>query len=486
MKRLFSLLQFTLISSLITIAQVKTTLTLDESISLALKQGYAVQNATSQYLSSKKSYEATLRKLRTSVNLTMDAPRFSESLSNQFNPITQRFEFYQLETVQAQADLSISQPILWTGGTLTLRESMFRRDQTGRGRDFFNGFSVEFRQPILSPNSHRISYDRAILGLEQSKSDFLRSQLDIVYAVSDGFYSLYQLVQRMEILNIQVQQNEDSYQTAKNKYSAGLIPEVDVLQSEVDLAQSQNDLLNSRRDLASRKNTFRMLLGLQFSEEVELTASFEFKPVAIDLEQAVTSALKNRSEIRNAESAKELRKIDIFQAESRGSFRMDLSAAYGFNRTAGVLPDVFQDLNRTRNAVVSIQIPLFDWGSNALEVESAQIQYQNALASFDDLQRRIRQEITDLINRVQLAESRLTVLEKVIAIAQKSYDISLERYKTGIINRNELAQAQQRLTNAKLNNLSALIDYRLGLSDLKRKTLFDFEAGKPVEPMILE
>ena len=112
------------------------------------------------------------------------------------------------------------------------------------------------------------------------------------------------------------------------------------------------------------------------------------------------------------------------------------------------------------------------------------MQYENALATKEYVQDQVRQEVLDLLGRISAAESRIGVLQKNVAVAQKGYDISIERFRTGTISRNDLAQAQQRLTTTKLNSLSALIDYRLGIADLKRKTLFDFERQQPVAPVI--
>jgi len=148
------------------------------------------------------------------------------------------------------------------------------------------------------------------------------------------------------------------------------------------------------------------------------------------------------------------------------------------------LTRLFDTYGVTRGAALSLSIPLFDWGSNALEIESARTLRQNAILSYENIQQQIRQEISDLVNRIRVAESRIHVLEKIVAVAQKGYDISLERFKSGTISRNDLAQSQSRLTNAKLSNLSALIDYQLALADLKRRTLWDFERNQPVRPSL--
>lgn len=114
------------------------------------------------------------------------------------------------------------------------------------------------------------------------------------------------------------------------------------------------------------------------------------------------------------------------------------------------------------------------------------VQQQHAIRTQNYVQQQITPEIIDLLSRIRLAESRVGVLEKSVAVAQKGYDISLERFRTGTINRNDLAQAQQPLTTAKINNLTALIDYQIGLADLNRRTLFDFVKNEPVHAIIVE
>jgi outer membrane protein TolC len=119
-----------------------------------------------------------------------------------------------------------------------------------------------------------------------------------------------------------------------------------------------------------------------------------------------------------------------------------------------------------------------------MNVEAAEIDYRNAAQQKEYILQQVRQETMDLLNRINVAQSRIEVLQKSVSVAQQSYDISLQRFRNGTINRNDLAQAQQRLTTAKINSLGALIDYRLGIADLKRKTHWDFERNVAVEPII--
>jgi len=466
-------------------AQTPVRISLQDAIGLALNQGYAVHSATSSYLVSKKTLEAELRRQRTSVNLNLNLPTFRESLSSQFNPATQKYEYYQIQTTELQSGLSISQPLSFTGGVVSFQQTLLERSQingltTSSSTDYFSNFYLQFRQPLWTPNVYRQTSERNAIQLEQAEAEYVKDKLDITYSVTEAFYDAHRLSQRLTIVRDQVRQNEDSYQTAKNKFAGGLIPEVDYLQSEVDLVSSNNEQATTEREYLRALNVLRLLLGIPADQPVEITADLTFRSVPVDQAKAVEQALASRTEVISAERSVDLRLMDIESAEARNSFRMDILASYGINGNAPQFDRIFRDFGRSRAASLTVSIPLFDWGSNALDVEAAVVQHENAIATSVNTRDRIRLEIIDLVNRIRSTESRIQVLDKNVTVAQKSYDISMARFRAGTINRNDLAQAQQRLTTAKLNSLNALIDYQIGMADLKRRTLWDFETRSPV------
>lgn len=481
------LLWFLVLLSISTAASQDTlSLTLDQAIDRALDHGYRAGTVTARYLSSRKNQEAALRSQWTSVALTAGLPDYRESLSQEFNPLTGRYEYYELTSTELQTALTITQPLVFTGGTLSFSQLLLGRNQTSglssatqSGRDYFSNLLVEYRQPILTPNTMALRQEQTALSLQETEDTYTAEQLDLVYSVTESFYSLHQVERRAAIAAEQVQQNEESYQTATGKFHAGLIPEVEVLQSEVDLATSQNDLLTAERELGRATNAFRLLTGVPTEQPVRVVADLAFIPVIIDTARAISAALSHRAEVNNAHRAIDRAAIDIDLASSKSHFRVDLVARYGVNGNDTVFDRVFRDLGRTRSASLTFSLPIFNWGSTAREVEAAEVMYRNSVEGESYVRQQVTQEILDLVSRVRVAESRIRVLDRSVAVAQKGYDISTERFRNGTITRDALAQAQQRLTQAKLNNLAALIDYNLGIADLTRKTFWDFAQDRP-------
>ncbi|MCK4641178.1 MAG: TolC family protein, partial [Candidatus Marinimicrobia bacterium] len=64
--------------------------------------------------------------------------------------------------------------------------------------------------------------------------------------------------------------------------------------------------------------------------------------------------------------------------------------------------------------------------------------------------------------------------------AEKSFEISKQRFANGDINSQSLALDRNRLSQAYISRLEAYISYKLLLADLTRKTFYDFEKGQAI------
>ena len=279
----------------------------------------------------------------------------------------------------------------------------------------------------------------------------------------------------MEIAHEKVKQTESSYITAQNKFKAGLIAEVEALQLEVDLASSRNDLLNAERDYSEAKNDFKILIGLKLSDSIDVTAKIDYNPVSVNLEEAINYALANRSELKNSEADIELSKLSVNEINSQGSISASISANYGINKDDNQFEDIFHQFDGSRSVTFSVHVPVLDWGSNSRKVEAAEANLTLNKLSYENQKEEIKKEIIEVVNRINSAKARVEALSKSVELAQKSFDISSQRFQAGNITSFELQQMQLRLTDAKTNSLNALIDYKLALADLNRKTLHDFE-----------
>jgi outer membrane protein len=453
-------------------------LTLEESLSIALKESYNIRSAEYSLMSSQKNLEAAKLGLRTSVNMEFDLPRYSRTLSSQFNPLTETEQFFEIGYTTFESRLSFNQPIIYTNGTFSLIGSLWQRDQFNQTRDipidYYTNVSLRLYQPLFTFNTQSASMQRAEINLLKSERNYTRAEQEIRYDVTASFYRLYQTKKNVEIVKEKVNQTEISYNTAMNKFKAGLIAEVEALQLEVDLAASRNELLSAERNFSEARDDFKLLIGLQLEEDIDVSAELEYKPVKVNLDQAITAALENRTELKNSEADIELSRLTVDEVDSRGNISGLLTANYGINRNNEQFKDLFHEFAQDRSVAFTLQLPILDWGRNSREVESAEANLNLRVLDYENQKLQIKKEIIAITNKIESAKARVEVLSKSVEVAQKSYDISLSRFQAGTITSFDLSQMQLRLTDAKIASLNALIDYKLAIADLSRKTLTNF------------
>jgi outer membrane protein len=470
-KVLFLLFVFTLSVS------AQRILTLEESLSIALRESYSIKSAEYSLIGSQRSLEAARLGLRTSVNMEFDLPRYARTLSSQFNPTTGIEQFFEVGYTTFESRLRFNQPIIYTNGTFSIIGSLWQRDQFNQLQDvpidYYTNLSLRLQQPLFTFNTQRASMTRAEINLMKSERNYTRAEKEIMYEVTASFYRLYQAKKNVEIVGEKVNQTEISYNTAVNKFKAGLIAEVEALQLEVDLASSRNELLSAERNFNEARDDFKLLIGLPLDEAIDVAAELEYRPVTIDPEAAVQYALANRTELKNTEADIELSRLTVDEVDSRGNVSALLTANYGINRNNEQFKYLFYEFAQDRSVAFTLQLPILDWGRNSREVESAEAMLNQNILAFDNQKQMIRKEVIQITNKIESAKARVEVLSKSVELAQKSYDITLSRFQAGTITSFDLSQMQLRLTDAKINSLNALIDYNLALADLSRKTLME-------------
>jgi outer membrane protein TolC len=456
-------------------ALAQRALTLEDAITIAFQKSIDVLSEKNRLEDAQANYQAVKLGQRAAVKMDFELPAYSRSLTSYFDPITGNERFFSIRNTTVEGRLSIGQPIVMTNGQISIIGSIFGRNQfsdiSGKSRDYFSNLFINLSQPLFGFNTQKAVATRAKMDLDRAERDYAQARMDIIYSITSGFYNLYKSKRSMEITEEKVSQVEKSYNTALNKFKAGLIAEVEAMELEVDLAQSQNELFNAKKNYEELKDDFRLLIGLGLDEPLDVTASLAFVPVEINLEEAVKNVLEARSDYQNAKADMTLDELSINETRAQNAVQGSLIANYGINRNDDRFAGIFHNFLGSRSITMNLSIPVFDWGRSKVIVEQARANLKLKGRQLEKLEMSIVKEVKSAVSNIQSAEARIKILGKSADVAEKSFNIKLERFANGAITSFELSQAQIKLTDMKLSVMNALIDYELARADLERKTL---------------
>ena len=494
MKKIIFILCLSVIGCL-TIKAQTFHLSLEESIEIAKSQSYEIQTLLQEKIIAENELKVATAFLRTSVSMNFTLPQYTETI-REWQDST-GISFFPIKTLRGIGNLNFRQPlptdgtIFVTTGLSTINDYYFDRRATT--------FSTRIGliQPVNSfwgYNSIKSDLKSARLRYERSNKALKRAELDLVYEVSASYYALLLQQKRVEIAQMNLERKTEANEIAKNKYEAGLIREVESLQTEVDLVEAQDSYYKTVFSLKSSTNSFKQLIGLELNATVTLKGEMnDYTMVVVDVDKAVEMAIANRLEIRDRDIQIELQQLLISRLKAQGLPQASLEASWEKMGVSSLyisesLPtsissswDNLQNRPAQYQVGLTLTIPIIDWGRNRASVRAAEARQRQNYLSKENEERGIEVEVRNLVANIQTTLTRLKLLERNVSVAERSYSITLKRFTDGDIDSQALALESTRLNSAQSIHLDAFVAYQLLLSDLARKTFYDFENDNPIE-----
>ena len=469
----------------------------DEAIRIALGESYTAKYYKEELESTRFWYLYTKANFKPLLNIDVFAPSWIESLSTIYQ--TDGLPVYNSTgSLQAGGNLNFKY-VLPTGGNFAFTSRMYwenyrttisemenrvmKRDQV------YSRFALSFDQPVFTANVLKEDMKVAELQYRWSNCYFTRTQMDIVYNVTAKFYQVYRLDYEHRINLESLKNSREALRISKLKQETGNLAEGDLLIAEVNTAQNEVRALESEGNLNTAKDAFKLLIGLDLEEEIELDAEMEFESFLIDQRKAIDEALVNRMELQEKKLDMELQEINIKKAKRNRELKGYISAYYDFTglstKDGGSVRELINssfnnmiDRPSNRGIALTLAYPIADWGRAKNQVRREQVRLKQRELDLENENRSIESEIREIVRSVQEADKRFRVNQINQEAMIRSYRISQLRFENGDISSQELFIEQDRLSQVQLDYIASYITYRLSVANLSRKTMYDFENNR--------
>ncbi len=457
-------------------------LTLEKALEIAFKNSPAIQSAAYSLDISQHNLEAQKASLKSQFNLTLTPYQYSNV--KVFNELASKYNVQEL--TKSEARLTVTQPILWTDGEIRLTNRFGWQEAassfTGSVKEsqFNNSLFLTLSQPLFTYNRAKMQITELELSLESAQLNYAMQKLQIERQVTQQFLNLFYTWRGLEIADGQLKNSEESYQIIKSKVDAGISAPEELFQADLTLANSQSSLQNQKTQYENAQDSFKILLGLPLENELILVADIRKSIVEVDLAKATEHGLTHRMELRQNDIAIQNALHNLIEASAFNEFRGELSATLGLTGNDPGFGQIYNSPNIDQVVQVSLDIPLWDWGQKKHMLAASQAQVDSQRLSASEEIKSIKLEIREAFRSLQNQKTQIEISEKNVVNAQRTYEINLERYKGGELSAYDMQLFQIQLTQEQLDEVQALINYKLALLDLKIRTLWDFENNMSV------
>lgn len=405
------------------------------------------------------------------------------------------------ENRSSDAGVTLRQ-LLPTGGALSVRADGARTTTDYAlsllSPQYDTRVGVELRQPLLrdrATDAARLSVRVAKAGRDGATASLRRTVTETVAAVERAYWTLVDSRRDYEVEEEAVRLASEQLEVTRSRVESGDAPRTELAQPRAELERRRGELLASGETRSRAENALKVLI---LASEADPLWSESLSPVedagapvdSVNVQDALGRALSNRPELEIANAVIRRRRAETAFAKDGVWPSLDLVVSYdryglagtrSAAATSGTLPpnldgdlgDAFGsigdgDYDAARVALV-LGLPIGNRTARGNASVARHVERQ-AEADLARVRKTIRAEVLDAAAALDAARQRIEAARSAREAAEIQLAAERDRYATGLSTNFLILTRQNDLSRARLDENSALTDYRTARAEMARAT----------------
>lgn len=274
---------------------------------------------------------------------------------------------------------------------------------------------------------------------QASAADLATVNLSVHAQLALFYFQARSLDAQEQLLNSTVQYYEQALQLNVSRFQGGVGSEVEVEQARTQLETTRAQAIDVGVARAQFEHAVAVLIG-------KPPASFSLAPLPLrtpppPIPAGVPSELlERRPDIASAERQMAAANARIGVAKAAYYPLLNLSAAGGFE--SGAITTLLQGPAGLWSVGASALQTVFDGGRRRAASDQAIAAYDQTVASYRETVLTSFQQVEDNLAALRILEKEAQTQNEAVLAAQKSLDLSIQRYKGGVTSYLEVTVAQ--------------------------------------------
>jgi outer membrane protein len=300
-----------------------------------------------------------------------------------------------------------------------------------------------------------IDESRASFG--QSRQDYAGSRQQVALDARTAYFGYLAAQRAQKVQEETVRQNQELLKQAQGFYKVGLKAKIDVTKAEANLYQAEANLIQAKNNVKLAQVTLMTALGLKSWPFSQVEDVMEVRVQPRSLEDLRALALQRRPELLKNRFQQDYNQAAIQVARAGYFPTVTSTAAYGWQS----VDQPFATLPSNWYVGAGLTFPLFEGFSTAYSVNQNKAQMRATLENYGVLRQNITKEVDQAYLNVKTGWELIRATKKALEAARENLRLAWGRYQAGVGTIIEFTDAQVQFSQADLNFVQALYNYRV-------------------------
>lgn len=326
--------------------------------------------------------------------------------------------------------------------------------------------SIDIKQPVYAGgkiNLGKQAYSKAVEIYQGKKAV---TATEVLLSAETAYWQVVQVKEKIVLANKYKEMLQALRNDLKNSYDAGLTYKNDLLRVEVNLNEAALNINKANDGLVMAKLALAQVIGEPDNTNFNVADSVAGQFTT--LTEANVPGISNRPELQLLQKTIEAQQLQtkITKADLKPTIGVSLSGI----STVGNKINFANGNNYmfTYYGLVSVSIPLFDWGKNAKKVKEQTLKIQSQQEQLTETKELINLQVQNAY--LQLNQSVNSIHLSALSLQQADENLRLanDRFKAGTIIGKDVLEAQLIWQQAYANMIDAKITYKINEASYKK------------------
>ena len=330
----------------------------------------------------------------------------------------------------------------------------------------YNG-SLRVEQPIFMGGKITAAYKMAKTGLEMAQMNEKLSEDQVILLCDEAYWNCVKADAMIETASQYKETLQELHRTVEGAVEEGMTHRKDLLSVQVKMNEAELNLTRAHNAYRLAIMNLNHTIGLPLHNATEVADSFdEDSSINIMADASAAIDITLRPEYSLLSKQIEMKEQEIKLVRSDFLPNIGVMGMYGYTNGLELNGEkLFNGANFA--AMLSVNIPIFNWGEGRNKVKEAKVESLIAQMQLNHSQQEMTLEANQALNELNEAQLDVTLSSKSVEQALENMEMSKEMYDAGMETLSDYMEAQTMWQNA----MSTLVTAKASLNLAKTKFL---------------
>ena len=320
---------------------------------------------------------------------------------------------------------------------------------------------VSVTQPIYTGGKIKYGKQMAETNIQMSNAQQRLVEDEVLLATETAYWLVVQAKEEIKLEQQVKKQLASHYTFLNNQFEAGLIYKNDVLRAKVLQNENEARLQAAENKLILAKRRWSQLIGMEDPTVIDVADTLSTGDFSNQGILQNTDAVRPEIDLAaNAVKIGELTK-SMLKADLKPTVGLALNGVAAFGKEGINFGDPTKKHMLTYFGMLSVNIPVFDWGSKREKVKQQEATIRSAEYGLKELKSQINVEVEQATLNLQLQTKNIDLMQASLTEADENLKLSNDRFKAGTITGEDVLIAETLWQRAYSNMLDAKVRYKI-------------------------